>query len=145
VLLLTAAAIALLAVGVVAGMLTRADPADRVAEVAGSHRFKFVDLVAADGASRGSVSLAAPPPAGDGTDDADAPLVLTMTLTNLPTGEYHCVLDLDDHSRRDVAAWAVDGTGYGTWAIPLDAALHDVRSVSVVDARGEVVAVAALR
>jgi hypothetical protein len=128
---LAAAAIVLFVVGVAVGLIVHS----RSTSVADqqSTRFRYSDLVGSDGVNHGSVSLVA--------DRSSSPdVVLTMSLSNLDDGQYHCVVKLGDGSTTDVAAWPIDASGKGTWAVPIASGINEVHGVSVVDDDGSTVA-----
>ncbi len=65
---------------------------------------------------------------------------LTMTLTGVDRGEYHCAARRADGGLSEVAVWHVPDAGAGTWAVPIDASLTSTHEVVVTESDGSVVA-----
>ena len=91
--------------------------------------------VLVDGAGRehGSVSLI-----------SDRGVVLTMSLRSLDEGVYHCVVQRRDGTATEVAAWPIGPEGAGVWAVGVSGTLQDIRSISVTEDDGTLVATASL-
>ncbi|HEY4332906.1 MAG TPA: hypothetical protein VGM78_10070 [Ilumatobacteraceae bacterium] len=90
-------------------------------------------LVDAHGAVHGSVLISNP-----------GELLLTMTLSKLDQGTYHCWVTRADGTTTEVAAWPVDASGRGAWVVPLDPSLPTVRAVEVTEDGGSTIATASL-
>jgi len=128
---LAAAAVVLLAVGLVVGLAAHRASAP----VAGpdSSSVRYADLVDSGGAHHGSVTLVA-------DQEPNATVMLTMSLVDLGAGEYHCVVHLEDGTTSDVASWPIDDDRAGIWAVPVSATLDQIRGVSVRDEDGSTIA-----
>jgi hypothetical protein len=128
-LLAAAAALVLFVGGVVLGRHVT-DDAPTTRSSAGVVRGVLVDSA---GGEHGSVSLT-----------TDHGVVLTMSLRALDEGLYHCVVHRRDGTTTEVAAWPVGPSGAGVWAVGVSGTVQDIRSVSVTEDDGTVVATASL-
>ena len=135
--LLAAAAAAIVVAGVAGAVLGRSthstDPRSAGLDIAGITAVRSARLVNPAGEDHGSVVLT-----------SSHGVLLTMTLTDLDAGTYHCWISGDDGVDHEVAAWPIDGTRTGVWAVPLDASGSAVRRVEVTESNGSTVATADL-
>lgn len=132
-LLTAAAAIVLFAAGLAVGRIGHHAQSEQQSPQQSAPEFRQAALVDQQGRTYGSVSLA-----------TDHGLILTMSLRALDEGTYRCVVQRRDGTAIEVASWPVGANGGGVWAVPVDAALDEIRSVSVTESDGTTVATAAL-
>ncbi len=135
--LLAVAAAAIVVAGTAGAVLGRSthstDPRSAGLDRAGITAVRGARLVDTKGEDHGSVILT-----------SSNGVLLTMTLTDLDVGTYHCWVTGADGINHEVAAWPIDATGTGVWAVPLDASGQTVHHVEVTESNGSTVATADL-
>ncbi len=129
-----AAAVLMLVVALGGGLIGRASksPDARVAALndVGISSARSAKLIDASGTARGSALIT-----------SGAHTVMTIDLTSLPVGIYHCVLVGANGGRTDIATWPVGASGSGSWTLPITAELSRSAQVQIAEASGSVVAI----
>ena len=69
---------------------------------------------------------------------------LTMTLSGIDEGRYHCSTRGADGTLTEVAAWNVPATGTGTWAVAVSRSLEQEHEIVITEDDGSIVASGAL-
>lgn len=133
------AAAAILAVVSIVGVLVGRSTATPDARSAALERIGVESAVSgrlldANGLDHGSVLV---------TSGADR--LLTMRLSNLAPGTYHCLLRAADGTTTEVAAWPIGASGSGSWVMHIDAPSHGIDRVVLTGENGSTVAAAQLR